>query len=527
MKINTNNIFLKFIDLLGVKHTSRFSNKYFTEHPDNNNLLGLSDMLSHYGIKSTGIKIEEDKEEALSTFTPPFATYVGRKFGIVFRVTDSNVFFWNEKEMILSKDNFLSLWNGVVLVTETNENSIEPEYNLHRKEDIIYHGKKILFLVTFILWIGLMIYSSDIYLQINLLVALFINFLGLGITYLLIIQQIGLQNKYVEKICSVFHQSSCNGVLESKASKLFGIFSWSEIGFSYFISNIWIILFFSASYPYAAIINVCTLPFTIWSIWYQKEVVKQWCPLCLLVQLIIWGLFITNLSFEMIIFPAFTLNSILQTGCIYILPVLLSNFLVSGITNTEKVQLITHKLNVIKADEEIFKAVINKEVQYKINKSTSSIIWGNKNAKNLITIITNPYCSPCGKMHFRLKQLLADTNTGYCIQYILTSFNRELENGVKLFISVYQQEDLENFMTFLDDWYSTEKHKRNLFFNKYPFDPKNEKILLELQRQKNWINTNLEMFSTPTILLNGYKLPDSYKIEDLVYFTDIEFNEDE
>jgi len=46
------NIFVTFLELLKVKHTTAFSNQYFNEHPHKYNLFGLSKMLSKYGINA-------------------------------------------------------------------------------------------------------------------------------------------------------------------------------------------------------------------------------------------------------------------------------------------------------------------------------------------------------------------------------------------------------------------------------------------------------------------------------------------
>jgi phosphopantothenoylcysteine synthetase/decarboxylase len=58
IKIKSENIFTNFLELLGVKHTNDFSNRYFNEHPHKYNLLGISKMLSDYGVKNAGTKIE-------------------------------------------------------------------------------------------------------------------------------------------------------------------------------------------------------------------------------------------------------------------------------------------------------------------------------------------------------------------------------------------------------------------------------------------------------------------------------------
>jgi hypothetical protein len=56
------NILVSFLELLKVKHTKSFSNQYFGEHPHKYNLFGISKMLSDYGVKNGGAKVE-DKEK--------------------------------------------------------------------------------------------------------------------------------------------------------------------------------------------------------------------------------------------------------------------------------------------------------------------------------------------------------------------------------------------------------------------------------------------------------------------------------
>ena len=43
----------------------------------------------------------------------------------------------------------------------------------------------------------------------------------------------------------------------------------------------------------------------------------------------------------------------------------------------------------------------------------------------------------------------------------------------------------------------------------------------EFQRHEAW-KQKTQLRATPTILINGYQLPESYKIEDLRYFTDLD-----
>ena len=51
----------------------------------------------------------------------------------------------------------------------------------------------------------------------------------------------------------------------------------------------------------------------------------------------------------------------------------------------------------------------------------------------------------------------------------------------------------------------------------------NSDVEVEFQKHNAW-KEKTQLRATPTILINGYKLPDNYKIEDLRYFTEFNVN---
>ena len=50
-----------------------------------------------------------------------------------------------------------------------------------------------------------------------------------------------------------------------------------------------------------------------------------------------------------------------------------------------------------------------------------------------------------------------------------------------------------------------------------------EKIEIEFLKHDNWVKKS-GLRATPTIFVEGYKLPDNYKIEDLRFFSDLDVN---
>ncbi|WP_165045627.1 vitamin K epoxide reductase family protein [Dysgonomonas sp. ZJ709] len=539
------NVFTAFLTLLNVKSTKTFSNKYYNEHPHKYNLYGISKMLSDYRIENAATKIEDRGKNILNIETP-FIAHYGGDFALVEEVNEQNVkFIWNGNIIDLEPEKFVQSWSGVVLLAEANENSIEPYYNKNKKKETFNLIQRSLLLITASILIILAYISNSLYNNLGLSLLLLLNLAGVYIGYLLVKKQIHIHSEYSDKICSLFKYADCNDVLESKAAKLWGVLGWSEIGLAYFLANTVIILFFSSLIPYLVIINICSLLYSIWSIWYQRFKVKQWCPLCLIVQFLFGGIFLVNLLFGFIVIPTLNISDIIGLGCIYTLPIIIVNMLTPKLSKDGKTEQITQELNSFKANEEIFITQLRKQTYYEIDKLASNIIFGNPQGRILITVLTNPHCNPCAKMHARIEGLLDSGADDLCIQYIFTSFNfnEKLHYSNRILIWLYMNLNIENTKIIYRDWFNGEE---SIFFNKEEqlpsdlfidwiekkcklynianlesFHLENNEVDAELKKHKDWID-KLQIQGTPTILINGYKLPDNYQIEDLRYFSDLD-----
>ncbi|MDR1115119.1 MAG: hypothetical protein LBL33_03025 [Tannerella sp.] len=64
---------------------------------------------------------------------------------------------------------------------------------------------------------------------------------------------------------------------------------------------------------------------------------------------------------------------------------------------------------------------------------------------------------------------------------------------------------------------------KEAFFNDLQLDMTNPAIEAEFRKHEAW-KEKTQLRATPTILVNGYKLPGNYKIEDLRYFTEFDVN---
>jgi protein-disulfide isomerase len=483
-------------------------------------------MLSDYGIENAGTKIH-DKETDLFNIELPFIAHTGSDFVVVYKIAGDQVhYLWNGKKITLSITQFIQSWSGIILLTETSPKSIEPEYKAHKKQELFGLAQIVLLFGAIggtLLFAGI---QHAIFQNIGLTVLLLINLIGVYTGYLLVLKQIKIQSKYADKICSLFSKSDCNNVLESDVAKLWGVFGWSEIGLGYFVANVLLILFLPQWISFVAILNLVTLPYTFWSVWYQKFKAKQWCPLCLIVQGLLWCVFLLNLLFGFIQLPVFdgnTLGVFLFIACIYGVCILVLNLLVPKLGNNSSIEQLNQEINSIKAHEDVFKTLLTKQPCYEVSKTDSQILFGNPKSHLQITIFTNPFCNPCAKMHKRVEQFLQDTKGNVCIQYIFSSFHPDLDFANKALIEAYLEKEQNKFERIIGDWFEKGKPLKEAFFDGLQLDMTNPAIEAEFQKHENW-KAKTQLRATPTILVNGYKLPDNYKIEDLRYFVNLEID---
>ena len=163
----------------------------------------------------------------------------------------------------------------------------------------------------------------------------------------------------------------------------------------------------------------------------------------------------------------------------------------------------------------MFRTLLNEQPQYDIDKNTG-ILLGNRDAKKWITIISNPHCAPCAKLHPKIEQLLEEYKEEVCIQIILTSFNQELEPSAMLLTSMYLLNNESDYLRFLSGWYAKGCHKKEAYYKRYKLNPNDKEMLVNFHTQNEWVKRNT-ISSTPTVLIDGYLLPEEYELNDMSY----------
>lgn len=516
-------VFSAFVEMLGVKYTQSYADKLYHEHPYKYSFFGLSKMLSEYNIMNVGVKCIR-KKESLNSLETPFIAHAGNEFVLVYKKDENNIsYLWQGKHIRIPLDDFIEIWSGAVLLAETDEKSIEPDYRQNRKKEWVDKAKVYLLcllMISISLFIGV---SKGLFFNWGLILSLILNLIGGYVCLLLLMKQMHIHSDYADKLCSLFKKSDCNNVLESEDAKLWGLVGWSEIGFSYFVSNLIIVLWFPQFMFYLSVIGCFTLCFSFWSVWYQKVKVRQWCPLCLVIQLLFWLLFFVNLQGGYFAMPRLMVESVFLVGCIYLFPLLIVSVSYPYLEASRRVRNLIQEMGSLKMRDAVISGLLQEQAYYEVSEADSQLVFGNPEAAIRVTILTNPHCEPCGAMHRRVNNLLAKTGNKVCIQYILSSFNEELEVSNKFLIAAYLNSPKEKAEKIFDEWFEKGKYRKEEFFKRYPQNMDNSLIEVEFNNHKSW-KEQAGIAATPTILVNGYMLPRDYRIEDIEYFIDLDVN---
>ncbi len=265
-------VFSDFLTALEVPHTRQYSDAQFRSMTFQS-LFGLTHLLKDYGIESEGWKITDPADYA--ALTPPF---LAQKKNGVFVVVESPV---KEADDL----------NGIVLLAFPDEKSAEPDYRAHKLSETIENLSVYALAVIAVAIFGYFFITRGLGHSVWTTLAVLLNLFGLWLSYMLMQKSLGIHTSTSERVCGILDKGGCDVITTSGASKLFGVFSWSEVGFGYFGVSLATLLIFPHLWPALALCNILCLPYTIWSISYQKFVARHWCTLCVGVQATLWALF--------------------------------------------------------------------------------------------------------------------------------------------------------------------------------------------------------------------------------------------
>lgn len=513
------------IESVGAKVTSKSVKEQLYLHPDFPSLLSFSDVLQSWNIPNVATRVFR---EQLTEIPLPAVAYLeinGGYFAPIRQVTATEI-EWLDTQKGWQKEAlevFYQKWNHIVLLLEPNQQSEEPQYTQKRKEAFLANARNPFViagsLMCLCLWVMMLVPTSVTFpwLFWGLLLT---KLVGVGVCILMVMSTLGSDNTLLRSICGFDSRTDCNSILSSPVAKVWGWLGWADVGLVYFAGGLIYLLTSSptlrGSDPKGGVdillpllgLGALALPYTFWSVWYQWRVAKTWCTLCLIVQALIWvefliGLFSTASS---ILFPS--ISTIFLLGFSFLLPTVFWVFVKNPLQEAMQFWPLKRELQKSKFNPDYVQSLFARQPQMPpIFGDMRVVKMGNPKADNTLTIVTNPVCGPCVRMHPEIEEFLRTTDAVNCQFVFLSSPQSELLIQQTLGLPDDRMAEA------MHRWYTGKYSDVDTWRKDLQIDD----ALLENNQtniHRQWCDL-AEIQATPTLYLNGQQMPLAYHLNDV------------
>lgn len=497
--------------------------EYLETHPDEGSMLAYADALNHFKIENAAVRITQEDLTSLPTPFVAFSQIHGGTFSVVKNLTENTIeWFDTQKGWVKDKlENFTKTWSGVVLLAETDEKSGEKNYTTKRRDEIL-RNIRIPVAVSLIAFIFLYFIINAPLVSTPTFILLGLKAIGMVISTLLFVKSIDNANSLVNKLCNAGSKISCQSILDSPAAKITPWFSWSDAGFIYFFGS-FLGLLFSLSdatslysfWNVQLVFSTLSILFSSYSLYYQGIKAKMWCTLCLGVVTVFLLESVLTFSYAPHRENTFDYQVLLTTAIGFLLP---SAFLVlfkNTAIKARESKSLKKELTKLKSNPQILEALMAGQRQMpEITEDMPIITIGNKNAEHVLTMVSNPLCSPCAHMHARIERLLEENKNIKCQVVFLSSIDGNDAGGQFIRKLFSLPEELQRKA--LQIWFG--RNDKNFEKWNYNFlDYETQKDTKNIQEYHSfWIN-QAEVKGTPTIFFNNKVIPTLLTLEDLIF----------
>jgi uncharacterized membrane protein len=518
------NVAAHYARLMKVKVTEGSIKRSIEENAHFPSLLCLSETFSRYHINNKAFEI---KPENLDQLKPPYIAYikvpnVGKDFVLVTGIGGNNVSYLHKdkKPRSFLKEDFLRRYQNIVWIAEPDEQSGEKDFDKKLRRQKAEVTKRSVWIASgvFLLVAAIIVNltGTNVFAFTSLAI---LKLVGTTAAVLLIVYENNKENVFVKDICRAGKQINCGAILNSKAARIMGI-SWAEIGLFYFTSTTLLLLLpniaFAEKMAGLAFLNVFAVPYTLFSIGYQGLVAKQWCPLCLTVQAALLGELIWSIISHALKIPSVSI------GVIFLLILGIVTLTWYGIKplirRANDANFYESAYKRLQYNPEVFNGLLQQQPKAPDGWQQIGITLGDPVARITIIKVCNPYCKPCAKAHPHLDEIIKYSD-GVKLKIIFNAKNDARNSSTivaKHLMGIAAEGDPRRTQRALDDWYLAEKKDYEAFAERYPSAPApiEEAAGAKIEAMSKWCE-EAEITFTPTIFVNGHRLPEGYGAEEL------------
>lgn len=490
-------------------------------HPYFPSINAITDLFDHFKIENVAAELPIEVSiisELPSTFLAHIKEDNSEKIVLVVKKNHELKLMYDAKiTKRVSYQEFVSLWTGVIVAVEKNEDETKKNTN---RQSILKTGA---------IGVSILLVIATLFMSPISIVGygyLLISLIGLYISVLLVQKELGLHSKSLDKFCEASENNSCDDVLNSKGALIFNTFKLSDVGIVYFLGFILTIILSSitaieTNYLVIQSLSALSILFIPYSMYYQWRVIKKWCPLCLVVLGTLLAQAIISFTLLDLEFIAYS-NELFLTLFSFLFLSFVWAALKPGYKKTQEFNALQLEHYKFKRNSSLFitalKATDKKEMAI---AGLHEIVLGNKNAAVQIVLITNPKCFFCKEAHQVFHDVLINRKEDMqlLIRFNINTSNPESNQGLEIsnqLLEIYKNQGEQDVMQALDEIYSDmdaevwlQKWKSTTFLNH----------VSDLEKAQEWCVKNTVNF-TPAVFVNGYLFPKEYNKKDISFFID-------
>jgi uncharacterized membrane protein/protein-disulfide isomerase len=503
----------------GIRVDAASVEKELGMHPGRSSLLGISEVLSTLHVANDAYQLDDIHYSEVAV---PFIAHTKRDgFIVVHKIKDGAVYASSNKwlDRRLTDSDFEKKFTGYILTAESSKPAGSsylfgmPPLFASRTELATWLTLGLLgFALAFcyllrpfsVFWLSLVLTKIA----------------GLAIAVILLMQSSGSNNPFIQKLCSSGEKTDCKAIISSPAARIFDGLSWSEVGFYYFAGTLLMALFptdklFFGSVLY--LLSLASLPYTFYSIYYQAIVARQWCVFCCVVQALLWLEAIIHIflnDFNLTALGSGNAVHLARVVVCLLVPVALWQVVRPWIAGAMENTASKQQLNLLKYNEKVFGALLTSQPRFTMPSPSWSLLLGNNDAQHVIAMVSNINCNPCAEAHIHLEQLLQKNgNLQARIIFSINPSDNEMLQVCRHFMAIERAFGEATIKKALHDWHASRNYED--WAKKYPviFDG-NETA--QLEKQFDWCRM-ASISGSPTFFLDGYLLPEFYRLQDLPY----------
>lgn len=484
-------------------------------HPEFPSLLCVTETLGGLGLDVGAFEIESRFINELPT---PFIAHSGKR----------------GDEAVLVKDRFdltrLSEKVGeggsiAAICCEIKESSSSRAIGILRKEYLETRARN--WVISSLLLAALLVINI---MARNLIFSFYytLSLFGVLLSGAILLQELGVVTFLARSVCGASESSSCDTVVSSKQSNLFGRLKVSDLSLAYFIAQI-LSLSYSVvskleanSFMVYRLLGFFGFAVAVISVFVQWRVIRAWCKMCLIIVVVLIMQFcLLNFSSGPIVWDAIPMGSIHFLFC-FLVCLLSIKHLRIHLTRFREVESELLQLRRFKYNRMVFQKTLfdGKHVDTGALDGDVFIAVGNKGHD--VLIVTNPFCKPCADLHKMLGDFINSHEKDFNFRF---RFNVDTSNvdgrGFKAASWMLGQIKSKEFSErsvfareLIERWYDslTKGAVASLPAN---FDGLGWHGYLDEIRI--WCDKN-GIRHTPTIFIDGYEFPDLYSFNDLPFF---------